>query len=162
VSQETWDTADKIANAMQRFGDRMHGWRAPAAYGVVLVPQSCLGTSSVRFPVVNVPVHGLPAMVMGLITGRRSETGTYDLSPSELNAAIALLAPAEAARMFNHPNLLAWRKIAADWRGAPLAQAFVVFVADFSHDVTSSYDEALRRQIQSGDRSAEIRAVEHN
>lgn len=60
-----------------------------------------------------------------------------DLSPSELNAAIDLLAPAEAARMFNHPNLLAWRKISADWQRDPLAQAFVVFVADFSDDVTS-------------------------
>ena len=160
MSQETWETPEKIAVAMRRFAGRMRGWEAPAAYGVVLVPQSRLGTSAVHFSVVNVPVHGLPAMVMGLLTGRRSEAGTYDLSPSELDGAIALLAPAEAARMFNHPNLFAWRQIAADWRRDPSAQAFVVFIADFSDEVTGPYDEALRHQIQSGERSAEICAAE--
>ena len=67
-----------------------------------------------------------------MLAGRRSESGTYELSPSELAGAIALLAPAEAARMFNHPNLLAWRQISADGRRDPSAQAFVVFIADFS------------------------------
>lgn len=64
--------------------------------------------------------------------------------------------------MYNHPNLLAWRRIAADWYQDPTAQAFVVFIADFSDDLTSPYDEALRRQIQSGERSAEIHAAAHN
>lgn len=147
---------------MQHFASRMSGWQTPAAYGVVLVPQSLLGTSGVHFSVVNVPVHGLPAMVMGLLTGRRAETGTYELSPSELDAAIALLAPAEAARMFNHPNLLAWRQIAADWRRDSSAHVFVVFVSDFSDDTSGPYDEALRRQIRAGERSAEIYAAGHN
>jgi hypothetical protein len=41
----------------------MPGWQAPAAYGVTLVPQPSLGTAVVNFPVINVPVHGLPALV---------------------------------------------------------------------------------------------------
>lgn len=89
MSQETWVRPEKIAAAMQRFAGRMRGWQAPAAFGVVLVPQSRLGTSAVHFSVVNVPVHGLPAMVMGLLTGRRSESETWDLSPSELDWTIA-------------------------------------------------------------------------
>ncbi len=156
MNQEAWDTQEKIDAAKQRLAARMPGWRAPTAYGVALVSQASLETSEVRFPVVNVPVHGLPALVLGLLTGRRDESGTYELSPNELEAAIALLAPAEAARMMTHPNLLAWRKLAAAWREDPSARLFVVFIADLGDAVTSPYDKALRGQIAVGDRTPEI------
>lgn len=67
---QRWDTPEKIAAAMDELADTMPGWEPPAAHGVVLVPPRLLGTSDVRFPVVNVGAHGLPALVMGSITGR--------------------------------------------------------------------------------------------
>lgn len=98
---------------MRRSSGLLHACRAgrhQRRTGSRCVPQASLGTHVVNFPVVNVPVHGLPALVLGLLTGRRGQSATYELTPNELEAAIALLAPAEAARMMNHPNLLAWRK----------------------------------------------------
>jgi hypothetical protein len=156
VDQEAWDTQEKIDEAKRRLAARMPGWQVPAAYGIALVPDADLATSEVSFPVVNVPVHGLPALVLGLLTGRRHESATYELSPSQLETAIALLAPAEAARMMSHPNLLAWRKIALSWREDPSTRLVVVFIANFSEEVTSPYDEAVRRQIAAGDRTQQI------
>lgn len=90
------------------------------------------------------------------MAGRRGQSATYELTPNELEAAIAMLAPAEAARMMNHPNLLAWRKLASAWREDPAARLFVVFIADFADEVTNPYDQALRRQIAAGDRTPKI------
>lgn len=129
----------------------MPGWVAPQTYGVTLVQ-----SSEVRFPVVNVPVHELPSLVLGLITGHRRGSATYELTPSELEAAITLLAPAEAASMYNHPNLLSWRQIARAWSEDPAARVVAVFIADHTDPVTSPYDAALRHQIHSGECSAEV------
>jgi hypothetical protein len=156
MSREAWETVEEINAAKERLSARMPRWRMPAAYGVVLVPEAKLGTDDVRFPVVNNPVHGLPALVLGLVTGRRDESGTFDLSPSELDGAVALLSPAEAATTLNHPNLLAWRQIAEAWGREPGARAFAVFISDFADPATSPYDDALRRQIEQGERNVPI------
>lgn len=89
MGREVWDTQEKIDAAKQRLAERIPGWQTPAVYGVVLVPPASLETSEVIFPVVNVAVHGLPAPVLGLLTGRRHTSGTYELSSSELGAPIA-------------------------------------------------------------------------
>lgn len=86
MPREEWPDVEAITAAKQRLLERMPGWRTPAAYGVTLVSSD----ADVRFPVVNVPVHELPSIVLGLVTGRRTGSGTYELSPSELEAAIAL------------------------------------------------------------------------
>lgn len=153
MTREQWDTIEAIMTAKERLATRMPGWLAPQTYGVTLVPA---GSSEVRFPVVNVPVHELPSLVLGLITGHRGGSATYELTPSELEAAITLLAPAEAALMYNHPNLLSWRQLARDWTDDPAARVFTVFIADYSDDITSQYDAALRRQIDAGERSADV------
>lgn len=156
VSDEAWATPAAIASAKARLAGRMLGWQKPAAYGLLLVGEAGLGSDRVRFPVVNNPVHELPALVLGLVTGRRSETGTFELTPSELAGCIALLSPAAAATMYSHPNLESWRSIAHSWRQDPRARAFAVFVADLSDEVSSPYDAALRAQIAAGERSAPV------
>lgn len=138
----------------------MPGWLCPVAYGIVLVPEVDRGTERVHFPVVNQPVHELPALVLGLLTGRRAETATFELTPSELDAAIALLQPAAAATMFNHPNLGAWQSMARNWEQDRPARAHVVFVADFADEISGPYEAALRRQIAAGQQSAPIHAEE--
>lgn len=158
MSRETWETPEKVRAAIDRLTARMPGWAIPAAYGLVLVAEADLGSDRVRFPVVNQPVHTLPALVLSLLTGRRAETATFELRRSELDAAIALLAPAAFATMFNHPNLAAWRTIAQAWEDDDVAQVHAVFLADLDDPISSPYDAALRHQIAAGEQSAPIRA----
>jgi hypothetical protein len=153
AGMERWETVEAIMGAKQRLAERMPGWVTPVTYGVTLTKP---GSPEVRFPVVNVPVHELPSLVLGLVTGHRSGSATYELTPSELEAAIALLTPAEAAAMYNHPNLQSWRQLAHAWSEAPTARAFAVFIGDYANPTTSPYDEALRGQINAGERSAEV------
>lgn len=58
--------------------------------------------------------------------------------------------------MYNHPNLWSWRELARQWSGVPSARTFAVFVADLGDPISSPYDAALRRQIESGQRTAEV------
>lgn len=158
MAQEAWSTTEEIAAAKARLAARMPGWVRPAAYGLVLVAEADLDGEGVRFPVVNNPVHELPALVLSLLTGRRHETATHELSPSELDAAIALLTPAAAATMYHHPNLESWRVIADAWQRDLSARAFAVFIADLADPPSSPYDAALRRQLAAGERSADVHA----
>lgn len=148
-----WDTPEKIDAASRELAASMPGWVPPAAHGVVLVPQLSLGTEEVHFPVVNVGAHGLPALVMGSITGRRDETETYEIEPDELARAVEMLAPAETAKMYQHPNLNAWRAILERAPKEPGARIFAVFIASLESPVSSPYDQALRRQIAEGERA---------
>lgn len=131
----------------------MPGWVAPSAHGVVLVSPEMIGTAQVRFPVVNVGAHGLPALVMGAVTGRRDETATYEVAPEELTRAVEMVAPAEAAKMYQHPNLNAWRTILRRLPTEPDSRIFAVFIGSLDAPVSSPYDEALRRQIAEGERA---------
>ena len=150
---ETWETPEKIRAAMDRFAAMIPGWELPAAYGVVFVPADRLGSSDVEFPVVNVGAHGLPALVLGVLTGRSHESCTHEVSPGDLSRGIEMLAPAEGARMYRHPNLAAWRTIAEQVESEPDGKVFAVFIADLDDRPTSLYDRALRRQIANGERS---------
>ena len=152
MSHEQWDTPEKIGAAARWLADTMPGWVPPLAYGVVLVPEDSLGTAQVRFPVVNVGAHGLPALVMGAITGRRDQTATYEVEPEQLERAVEMLAPAEAARMYEHPNLDAWRTILEDVPYEPGARIFAVFISSLDAPASSPYDQALRQQIADGQR----------
>lgn len=138
---------------MRALADSMPGWQPCAAHGVVLVPPDALGTTDVRFPVVNVEAHGLPALVLGVITGRRDETTTHELDRSQLEQAVAMLAPAEAAGMYQHPNINSWRLMLDRWTVEPDAQVFAVFITSLDDPVSSPYDQALRHQIAAGERA---------
>ena len=75
---EEWSTLEQIRAAVDRFTSQMPGWTPTAAYGVAFVPLD--DNASWSFPVVNVGwLHRLPALVLGIVSGRRTGTGTYDL-----------------------------------------------------------------------------------
>jgi hypothetical protein len=147
MPSETWETPEKISAAQARFVRRIPGWTSPAAHGVVLVPASRIGSRTVRFPVANTVGHDLPAVVMALVTGRVNETATFEVSPEQLHEAIELLTPAEAAPMYRHPNIAAWRVMRERLRQDPSHRVFAVFVADLADPSSGPYDDALRAQI---------------
>lgn len=148
------DTPEKINAMRAAMAAAMPAWVPPAAYGVTLVPAASLGTTSVHFPVVNVGVHGFPALAVGEVTGRRSETATYEVSAQALARAVDIVAPAEAATMYQHPNLTSWRRLLNELERTPGGRIFAVFIASLDDPVSSPYDEALRQQIADGDQSA--------
>lgn len=147
------DTPEKINAVMAAMAASMPGWVPPAAYGVTLVPAEAIGTTSVRFPVVNVGVHGFPALALGEVTGRRSETATYEVSAGALARAVDIVAPAEAATMYQHPNLKSWRRLLEDLSITPGGRIFAVFIASLDDPVSGPYDEALRKQMAEGERA---------
>lgn len=150
---EPLDTPEKINAVMAAMRTDMVGWEPPAAYDVALVPKDARATADVRFPVVNVGVHGFPALALGQVTGRRSETATYELTEDELARAVEIVAPAEAATMYQHPNLNSWRTLLADLASTPDGVLIAVFIASMDDPASSPYDEALRRQIAEGERA---------
>lgn len=153
-SEEEWSTLEQIQAAVDRFTDQMPGWSPTAAYGVALVPHESDGSSTWSFPVVNVEwVHRLPALVLGIVTGRRSGTETYELTADQLRKAVDLLGPAEAATMLQHPNLLAWRAMLERLDSGHSARIVAVFIESLDDEVSSPYDVMLRAQIARGERS---------
>lgn len=72
--------------------------------------------------------HRLPGRILAAVTGYRSGNVRIPMTQSMLDAAIALLSPAEAATIFEHPNLAAWRAIRREAR--------TEFVAQFGDTVT--------------------------
>lgn len=149
-SDEQWPTVELIGAAVDRFTTRMPGWTPTAAYGVALVPLDGPGPWS--FPVVNVGwLHRLPALVLGAVTGRRRGTGTYELSPADLREAVELLGPAEAARMYRHPNLLAWRAMLDRIEAGERGRIVAVFVDSLDDGPSSAEDAVFRAQIARGE-----------
>lgn len=151
--EERWSTPDAIRGAHERLVARAPGWRPPAAYGVAYLPEGA-GEPNEPFPVVNVGNHSIPAAVLGLITGHRSGSATYILDYSSLCRAIRELEPAEAALMYPHPNLYAWRDIAARMGTEQRSAAVAVFVGDLEDAPSNAYDAAFREQIAAGDCAA--------
>ena len=124
MNEERWETADQIQGALDRFVADVPGYRMPAVYAVGMVDD----TGVAAFPHVNRGDHPLPAAVLANVVGDRSGTRAHPLSPDELDRAIALLAPAEACRLVQHPNLWAWREMRT--RGGPDAAYVAIFVGD--------------------------------
>ena len=99
----------------------LHAWREsieksipayvrPAAYGVGVATIGPSGqVLDTRYPVVNTDAHLLGAALLSQQLGRTSGTASHRLEPAELEQAVAALAPAEACREVDHPNLNAWR-----------------------------------------------------
>jgi hypothetical protein len=155
TSDERWPTLELIQAAVDRFTDQLPGWSPTAAYGVALVPTAEDDRRAWSFPVVNVGwLHRLPALVLGIVTGRRSGTGTFELSVDDLRKAVDLLSPAEAATMLQHPNLLAWRTMLEQLDSGAEGRIVAVFIDSLDDAVSSRYDAMLRAQIARGERSA--------
>lgn len=117
---------------------------------MVLVYPDKVGSADVRFPVGNVGAHNLPALVMGVLTGRVAESATCEISTGQL-------ADAGAGRGGQHvppPQPGGLEGDSGGAEGAPDGRVFVVFIDTFHTPATSAYDEALRTQIAQGQRAA--------
>jgi GNAT superfamily N-acetyltransferase len=54
--------------------------------------------------------HRLPGRILAALVGHRTGSGHYWLDRTGLEAAVGLLSPAEAATIYEHPNLGSWRQ----------------------------------------------------
>ncbi len=59
------------------------------------------------------PLHRLPVRVLGMVTGHRSGSARIEVSRRVIEDAVSLLGPAEAATIFDHPNLWSWQRALA-------------------------------------------------
>ena len=89
-------------------------------------------------------VHGLPAVILAEVLGYASGTHEFDVTVDRLAEAISTLAPAEAATDIDHPNLGAWRQIAAQPR-----DSIAVFVGSLDDAPAGPADAALRELLSS-------------
>lgn len=139
---QAWATADELTDARLRFEALMPGYRAPAVHGTVL--QHADG--SLETGAVNRGEHLLPAAVLSLMVGWDGITRTLELPGALLARAVDLMAPAEAALDFEHPNIRAWRRMLAHLAGHPGCRVWVVLVADELDPPVGPSDVLVREQ----------------
>lgn len=129
-----------LAEIKRTRAERIDGWQAPVAYAV-----GHRTADGWTFPHVNRPGgrHGLPAVLLAEVVGYSGGTQEIDVSEEQLAAAIRAIEPAEAVTEVDHPNLGAWRSIAA---AGPTAIA-AVFVGSLDDEPAGPADRELRKQL---------------
>lgn len=142
-SEQAWATAEDLTAARLRFEALMPGYRPPAIYGTVV--QHADGDTEIG--AANLGEHLLPAAVLSLLVGWDGWTRTLELPGVLLARAVDLVAPAEAARDFEHPNVRSWRRTLAHLAGHPGCRAVVVLVADEQDPPSSPHDVLVREHI---------------
>ncbi|GHC89041.1 hypothetical protein GCM10007079_34570 [Nocardiopsis terrae] len=138
---EQWSTREEINAARERLESGHEGWRRPAAYAVGVHRDG-----ATAFGLTNVGTSPLPAVVLAVECGHTSGTATYELTPDRLGAAIEALSPAEACTELQHPNLVEWKRLAAE-TGERGGQPVAVFVADLEDTPVDQHDRAFREAI---------------
>jgi hypothetical protein len=137
---QDWTTPAGLREIARTRAVLIEGWRPPVAFAV-----GHLAAGHWVFPHVNGSDAGagLTAVILAETVGHTAGTREYRLSAGQLDSAIAQLAPAAAAVELRHPNLAAWRKVAA----AATAQIAAVFVGDLADPPAGPADTALRRLL---------------
>jgi hypothetical protein len=137
-----WRSDEDLAAARRSFAERIPGFEFPAAYGVARVDGGGL-----VFGHANEPggVHRLPAAVLATVCGHASGTACYELTAAQLRRAVDLLAPAEAAVHWEHPNLWSWRDLLRN--AGPDARFVAFFVADPDDPPADDRDAAFRVRL---------------
>lgn len=139
-----WSTPQGLAAIKDALAATIDGWSPPVAYAVGI--SSASSSPELEFPHVNAPggTHGLPAVVLAKLLGHANGTHTYELGRSQLEAAVATLAPAEACTSVDHPNLAAWRSLLGELDANPARTAYAVFIGGLDDPVESEADATLR------------------
>jgi hypothetical protein len=139
MTDEDWATPAGLREIARARAARIPGWQAPVAYAV-----GYRRDDGWHFPHVNQPgTHGLPAVILAECVGHASGTREFSVTPAQLDDAIAQLAPAQAAAGVSHPNLVAWRAVAA----AEPVEIAVVFIGSVDDDLAGPADTALRGRL---------------
>lgn len=103
---ERWTTGEEIDAARVRFEAAIEGWERPAAYGI-----GWYAEEGFFFARVAANESHLPGVVLATVCGHVSGSGSYVLDGPALDRAIALLAPAEACTLLDHPHIATWRSL---------------------------------------------------
>ena len=126
ASAERWETREEVLAARLRYESAIPGWKCPRLYGVGVRRQR----EAIWFPFICHGDHPLPAVIMATLCGHRSGSASYELTVGQLDDAIKRLAPAEACKDWDHPNLAAWREIRTCLDAHPQWTVVAVFDAD--------------------------------
>ncbi|MEV4415853.1 hypothetical protein [Catellatospora sp. NPDC049609] len=137
---EQWRTIAELDAARDRFEAAIPGWERPAAFGVAR-----LVNGEPEFARIAVGDGLLPAVVLGTIVGRSGGSGSYPLSPADLDRAITTLTPAEACTDIPHPNLWAWRSLRE--RLGDGEQLRAVFATDLAAETDDPYVTAMLGEV---------------
>lgn len=143
---ERWETVEQIAAARARFIAGIPGWTEPAAYGLGRAALDRAGGGRIIFARVNAGDHPLPAVVLATVCGHRTGSAAYRLDRTTLGRAIELLAPAEACRAYDHPNLAAWRRVYGELPED--GEAVAVFLGDPARPDADPYVAQLRDAVR--------------
>jgi hypothetical protein len=149
MTEPDWSTPEGLDAIRDQLAATIEGWQAPVAHAVGLTPAS--SSAELEFRHVNLPGgrHGLPAVVLAKVVGHTSGNATYELSRSQLSAAVETLRPARACTTLDHPNLAAWEEVLRELDGNPARTAFAVFVGDLDEPVGSEAEATLRTLLPS-------------
>ena len=147
MSEVDWSTPEGLAAITTYLGGRIPDWRAPVAHALGLSPAT--SSPEWEFAHVNAPGgrHALPAVILATVLGHDGSTATLEVSRSDLQEAVASLAPAAACTSLDHPNLAAWRLALAEVESNPLRTMCAVFIADLADPVSSEADGSLRSRL---------------
>ncbi|TYP89621.1 hypothetical protein [Blastococcus xanthinilyticus] len=137
-----WRTREELAAATADFARRTPGYAVPAAFAVAR-----LDGADLAFGRLNGPGHAalLSAAVLGHVCGYRGRTATFRLTAAELQRAVDLLAPAEAAAHLAHPNLESWRELLRS--AGPDSGFLAFFVADLRDAPVGPHDAVFRSRL---------------
>lgn len=138
---EQWNTREEIVAGLTRMEEGHPGWERPVAYAVG-VHRGGVTT----FTLTNVGERLLPAIALGLACGHTGGNATYELTPEQLDAAIANLAPAAVCTEMEHPNYHHWIELAEDLRRDG-GRAVAVFLAALDDSPVDGHDRAFRAAI---------------
>jgi hypothetical protein len=139
---EQWVTDEDLRAAFDRFAAAIPGFAMPVAYGLAR-----LDVHGCHFGYVNTigAVRPLPAAVLASVCGYVCSTATFELTRNDVERAVTLLTPAEAATHMSHPNLWSWRELLGE--GPPGATFQALFVANASDPPVDENDAQFRALI---------------
>ena len=140
-----WSTVDGIAAIRAHLEGKIEGYAPPAAFAIGITPAS--SSAEIEFPHIAAGNGGLAAVILATVLHHSSGTRTYDVSASQLEAAITALEPAEACTQMPHPNIAAWRELRDELASNPARSLVAVFVADMADPVDSDADSTLRAAL---------------
>ena len=138
---DQWKTREEVIAGLTRLEEGHPGWESPAAYAVGVHREG--GTT---FTLTNVGGRLLPAIALALACGHTRGTATYELTPEQLAAAIANLAPAAACTEMEHPNHHHWVELAEELRQNG-GRAVAVFLGALDDSPIDDHDRAFRAAI---------------
>lgn len=143
MAQEHWETDEDLAAAKLTFTDRIPGYEPPAVYSVARIDAGALTFGHVN----DVGgFHQLPAAVLASVCGYVAETATFSLTREQLAEAVRLLSPAEAAKHYDHPNLLSWRELLKST--SPESTFVAIFVRNTEDPPVGRHDAQFRTLLK--------------